>query len=57
VAGLSAEGARKEGRAFYTVAVGCTGGRHRSVAVVERLAEDLSSRFRVEVSHRDVEKE
>jgi UPF0042 nucleotide-binding protein len=57
VAGLSAEGARKEGRAFYTVAVGCTGGRHRSVAVAERLAEDLSGRFRVEVSHRDVEKE
>jgi UPF0042 nucleotide-binding protein len=57
VVGLSAEGARKEGRAFYTVAVGCTGGRHRSVAVAERLAEDLSGRFRVEVSHRDVEKE
>ncbi|WP_018111907.1 RNase adapter RapZ [Thermus igniterrae] len=57
VAGLAAEGARQEGRAFYTVAVGCTGGRHRSVAVAERLAEELSGRFRVEVSHRDVEKE
>jgi len=57
VVGLAAEGAQKEGRAFYTVAVGCTGGRHRSVAVAERLAEELSSRFRVEVSHRDVDKE
>ncbi|WP_347241780.1 RNase adapter RapZ [Thermus sp.] len=57
VVGLAAEGAKREGRAFYTVAVGCTGGRHRSVAVAERLAEELSSRFRVEVNHRDVEKE
>ncbi|GGM92497.1 nucleotide-binding protein [Thermus composti] len=57
LAGLSAEGARKEGRAFYTIAIGCTGGRHRSVAVAERLAEDLSGRFTVEVSHRDVERE
>ncbi|MDW8016718.1 MAG: RNase adapter RapZ [Thermus sp.] len=57
VAGLAAEGARREGRAFYTVAVGCTGGRHRSVAVAERLAEELSGRFAVEVSHRDVAKE
>ncbi len=55
--GLAAEGAKREGRAFYTVAVGCTGGRHRSVAVAERLAEELAGRFRVEVSHRDVEKE
>ncbi|WP_243027986.1 RNase adapter RapZ [Thermus albus] len=57
VVGLAAEGAKAEGRAFYTVAVGCTGGRHRSVAVAERLAEELSSRFRVEVNHRDVDKE
>jgi len=57
VVGLAAEGAKREGRAFYTVAVGCTGGRHRSVAVAERLAEELAGRFRVEVSHRDVERE
>ena len=57
VAGLAAEGARAEGRAFYTVAVGCTGGRHRSVAVAERLAEELSGRFAVEVVHRDVGRE
>jgi len=54
--GLSAEGARASGRAAYTVAIGCTGGQHRSVAVAERLAQDLSGRFRVELEHRDLEK-
>lgn len=54
--GLSAEAAQAEGRRGYTVAVGCTGGFHRSVAVAGRLAEDLSSRFAVEVEHRDLEK-
>ncbi|WP_456444929.1 RapZ C-terminal domain-containing protein, partial [Oceanithermus sp.] len=41
----------------YTVAVGCTGGRHRSVAVVERLARELREDFEVEREHRDVGKE
>ena len=54
--GLSADGARQTGRAAYTVAIGCTGGQHRSVAVAERLAQELSSRFRVELEHRDLEK-
>lgn len=54
--GLSAEGARASGRAAYTVAIGCTGGQHRSVAVAERLAQELSGRFRVELEHRDLEK-
>jgi len=46
-----------EGKAYLTVAVGCTGGRHRSVAVVEALAPDLRRDGReVNVSHRDVEK-
>jgi UPF0042 nucleotide-binding protein len=46
-----------EGKAYLTVAVGCTGGRHRSVAVVEALAPDLRRAGReVNVSHRDVEK-
>nr|MBF6596423.1 hypothetical protein [Thermaceae bacterium] len=35
---------------------GLTGGQHRSVAVAERLAQDLSGRFRVELEHRDLEK-
>jgi UPF0042 nucleotide-binding protein len=47
-----------EGKAYLTVAVGCTGGRHRSVSVVEALGELLRSRGReVNVQHRDVGKE
>lgn len=46
-----------EGKAYLTVAIGCTGGRHRSVAMVEALARDLSGEEReVNVTHRDVEK-
>lgn len=56
-AGLAAEGAKAEGRGAYTVAIGCTGGRHRSVAVVERLARELEGRLRVEVEHRDITKD
>jgi UPF0042 nucleotide-binding protein len=46
-----------EGKAYLTVAIGCTGGRHRSVAVVEALAPALEQGGReVNVTHRDVEK-
>jgi len=49
---------RAEGKTYLTVAVGCTGGRHRSVAVAGELAERLRSRgIPVRVWHRDVEKE
>jgi len=49
---------RAEGKNYLTVAVGCTGGRHRSVAVAGELAERLRSRgLPVRVWHRDVEKE
>ena len=44
-----------EGRSYLTVAVGCTGGRHRSVAVAEELALRLRSRgVAVTASHRDL---
>ena len=46
--------ARDAGRGSYTVAVGCTGGQHRSVAVAERLAHDLADVFAVEAGHRDL---
>lgn len=47
----------REGKAYVTVGVGCTGGRHRSVAVVEALAEALREAGReAHVEHRDVEK-
>jgi RNase adapter protein RapZ len=48
------EQAQRSGRNHYAVAVGCTGGFHRSVAVTEALARDLSA-YRVQVSHRDLE--
>jgi UPF0042 nucleotide-binding protein len=44
-----------EGRSYLTVAVGCTGGRHRSVAVAEELARRLRERgLAVRATHRDV---
>lgn len=42
------------GRSSYSVAVGCTGGQHRSVAVVERMKFDLADRFPIQVQHRDL---
>jgi UPF0042 nucleotide-binding protein len=47
-----------EGKAYLTVGIGCTGGRHRSVAVAAALGELLRARGReVNVQHRDVGKE
>ncbi|HZO08066.1 MAG TPA: RNase adapter RapZ [Myxococcota bacterium] len=46
-----------EGKSYLTVGVGCTGGRHRSVAVVNALAEPLRRSGReVNVEHRDAER-
>ncbi|HEX9731483.1 MAG TPA: RNase adapter RapZ [Thermoanaerobaculia bacterium] len=48
---------RRENRSYLSVAIGCTGGRHRSVAVCERLAERLRNRdWRIRVSHRDIDR-
>jgi UPF0042 nucleotide-binding protein len=48
-------GYEAEGKSYLTVAVGCTGGRHRSVAVVEELARRLREHgFPVRASHRDL---
>ncbi|HXV36522.1 MAG TPA: RNase adapter RapZ [Myxococcota bacterium] len=47
----------EEGKAYVTIGVGCTGGRHRSVAVVEALAESIRGSGReVNVEHRDMER-
>ena len=44
-----------EGRSYLTVAVGCTGGRHRSVAVVEELARRMSALgYSPRIAHRDM---
>ncbi|HUD70424.1 MAG TPA: RNase adapter RapZ [Dongiaceae bacterium] len=48
----------REGKSYLTAAIGCTGGRHRSVALAEALAGDLKARgFAVTAAHRDVDKE
>lgn len=46
-------GYRKEGKSVLTIAVGCTGGQHRSVAFARRLADDLEKKWIVNRSHRD----
>lgn len=44
-----------EGKKYLTVALGCTGGRHRSVLVAERLAAHLASQgWRVDLIHREL---
>lgn len=46
-----------EGKSYLTVAIGCTGGRHRSVYVVERLRPWLEEQgVRCHIAHRDVER-
>ncbi|MEK9751833.1 MAG: RNase adapter RapZ, partial [Rhodospirillaceae bacterium] len=45
-----------EGKSYLTVAVGCTGGRHRSVYTIERLAAQLAAAgLKVQLRHRDLE--
>ena len=47
----------KEGKSYLSIAVGCTGGNHRSVYIAEELAKLLEKRgFRPRVSHRDLGK-
>lgn len=44
----------KEGKSYLSIAVGCTGGRHRSVAMAEAIAASLT--FPVNVFHRDIDR-
>jgi UPF0042 nucleotide-binding protein len=48
----------REGKSHLTIGIGCTGGRHRSVVIADRLARDFSERgeYMVEVIHRDMDK-
>jgi UPF0042 nucleotide-binding protein len=45
-----------EGKSYLTIGIGCTGGRHRSVAIAEALKKGLSGlkRIRLRVAHRDI---
>jgi UPF0042 nucleotide-binding protein len=53
---VSLAGFEREGRRYVTLAVGCTGGKHRSVAIAEQIAARLGGRD-VTVSHRDLGRE
>ena len=48
----------REGKSYLRIGIGCTGGKHRSVAVTEHLAGSLTdSQVRLRVNHRDVDRE
>ncbi len=58
IAGFLAEQLRHNNKKEFRMAIGCTGGHHRSVAVTEALARLLSRNFEgVRHFHRDIEKE
>lgn len=49
---------KAEGKCYLTIAIGCTGGQHRSVAIVEGLYKQLhANEYDVRVSHRDLVRE
>lgn len=62
---LVVDGYRREGKRYMTVAIGCTGGKHRSVAITEALAQQLEdhdsgdsgAQLSVRVLHRDLGRE
>lgn len=56
---LAMTGYRREGKRYMTIAVGCTGGKHRSVAISESLAGRLTGLDSVDVHvrHRDLGRE
>ena len=48
---------RQEGKAYLTISIGCTGGRHRSVAIAEATGMHLQALWpTVRITHRDIEK-
>jgi RNase adapter protein RapZ len=53
---VSLPGFEREGKRYVTLAIGCTGGRHRSVAIAEQIAARLGDRD-ITVSHRDLGRE
>ncbi|HUD37812.1 MAG TPA: RNase adapter RapZ [Streptosporangiaceae bacterium] len=55
---ITLSGYNRSGKHFVTLAVGCTGGKHRSVAISEEIAARLSASWQgVQVTHRDLGRE
>ena len=55
--GLLLPAYRAEGKSYFSLAIGCTGGRHRSVAVAESLGKTLAAEgWQVSIRHRDLER-
>lgn len=53
---VSVQGFVREGKSYATVAIGCTGGRHRSVAIAKDLGRRLGEEFSVSIRHRDIQR-
>ena len=48
---------RREGKSYLSIAIGCTGGRHRSVAIAEELGRRIREQGTpVAVTHRDIDR-
>jgi UPF0042 nucleotide-binding protein len=48
---------KREGKSYLTIGVGCTGGKHRSVMVADKLAKSLKKdSLDISVAHRDMQK-
>jgi RNase adapter protein RapZ len=53
---LSVQGFVREGKSYATVAIGCTGGRHRSVTIAKELGRRLGGEFSLSIRHRDIQR-
>ena len=47
----------KEGKNQLVIAIGCTGGKHRSVTLANKLFEELRDKHSVIITHNDIEKD
>jgi UPF0042 nucleotide-binding protein len=49
---------QREGKCYFTLAIGCTGGRHRSVALAQAIAQGIQdAQVMAEVKHRDIDRD
>ena len=48
---------KKEGKAYLTIAAGCTGGQHRSVTIAQSIFDHISKPgMQIEITHRDIDR-